>query len=209
MIGFKDLKALIVRSCRTVDDRSKLSNINDRFNFIINIDKLEKLLNSKSDLHVAAFAPIILSRVPDIEEIQLVSEYVHKKEEINTIFDGNTRIATFMLYCDMEGKIHIDGDDMTALTSKQIYDAINADEPIKDLALLIAEEFPVYRTMVVRRFDKRKDKFVYSIYFRSSYSMITYINELKSNGMFDITDKEEPEEPVEEEVEESTTTEKQ
>ena len=67
----------------------------------------------------------------------------------------------------------------------------------KDIATVLASEFPMYRTMVVRRFDNRKDKFVYSIYFRSSYSMITYINSLKEEGSFNSSDaKNAPEEEI-------------
>ena len=76
MIGFKDLKSIIVRSSRTTDDKNKSSDINNKFNFVINVDRLEKALSSKSDLHVVAFNKNIVSRVPDISELQLISEYV-------------------------------------------------------------------------------------------------------------------------------------
>ena len=189
MIGFKDLKSIIVRSSRTTDDKNKSSDINNKFNFVINVDKLEKALNNKCDLHVVAFSKFIESRVPDINELQLISEYVHKKEEINTIFDGKTQIATFMFYCDMDGQLHI-GEKENTYTAKEISDAINTDNnPDKDIATIIASEFPMYRAMVVRRFDNRKDKFVYSIYFRSSYSMITYINSLKAEGSFNSSEE--------------------
>ena len=202
MIGFKDLKSIIVRSSRTTDDKNKSSDINNKFNFVINVDKLEKALNNKCDLHVVAFSKFIESRVPDISELQLISEYVHKREEINTIFDGKTQIATFMFYCDMEGGLTIENNETKdSYSSKELSDMINCDNPNRDIATVLASEFPMYRTMVVRRFDNRKDKFVYSIYFRSSYSMITYINSLKEEGAFNNSadTKEEVEEtPVEE-----------
>ena len=202
MIGFKDLKSIIVRSSRTTDDKNKSSDINNKFNFVINVDKLEKALNNKCDLHVVAFSKFIESRVPDISELQLISEYVHKREEINTIFDGKTQIATFMFYCDMDGALTIENNETkSSYSSKELSDMINSDTPNRDIATVLASEFPMYRTMVVRRFDNRKDKFVYSIYFRSSYSMITYINSLKEEGTFNNSadTKEEVEEtPVEE-----------
>lgn len=192
MIGFKDLKSIIVRSSRTTDDKNKSSDINNKFNFVINVDRLEKALSSKSDLHVVAFTKNIVSRVPEISELQLISEYVHKREEINTIFDGKTQIATFMFYCDMNNQLHI-GEKENTYTAKEISDAINTDEnPDKEIAMILAEGFPMYRTMVVRRFDNRKDKFVYSIYFRSSYSMITYINSLKEEGKFNSEEESTP-----------------
>ena len=193
MIGFKDLKSIIVRNSRT-DDKNKSSDINAKFNFTINVDRLEKALSSKSDLHVVAFSKNIVSRVPDISELQLISEYVHKKEEINTIFDGKTQIATFMFYCDMNGQLHI-GEKEKTYSTKEISDMINTDEnPNKEIAMILAEGYPMYRAMVVRRFDNRKDKFVYSIYFRSSYSMITYINSLKEEGKFNSADEKDIEE---------------
>ena len=193
MIGFKELKSIIVRSSRT-DDRNKSSDINSKFNFSINVDRLEKALNAKSDLHVVAFTKNLVSRIPDISELQLISEYVHKKEEINTIFDGKTQIVTFMLYCDMNDQIHIGEKDKT-LTAKEICDAINNDDhPDNDIVMLLAEAYPMYRTMIVRRFDNRKDKFVYSIYFRSSYKMIKYISSLKEEGKFNTIDMKQNEE---------------
>lgn len=199
MIGFKDLKSIIVRNCRTLDDKNSSGDINSRFNFVINVDRLEKALSNKSDLHVVAFTNSIVSRVPKIDELQLISEYVHKREEINTIFDGKTQIATFMFYCDMEGSMSIENNDTkTSYSSKELSDMINCEEPDKDTATVIATEFPMYRAMVVRRFDKRKDKFVYSIYFRSSYSMITYINSLKEHGQFEAGENNATEEVVEE-----------
>ena len=201
MIGFKDLKSIIVRNCRTLDDKNSAGDINSRFNFFINVDRLEKALSNKSDLHIVAFTGTIVSRVPKIHELQFISEYVHKREEINTIFDGKTQIATFMFYCDMEGTQNIDGSVLNkdnALSPKEISDAINRDEPNKNIATILATEFPMYRAMVVRRFDKRKDKFVYSIYFRSSYSMITYINSLKEQGQFEAGENNTTEDVVEE-----------
>ena len=44
MIGFKDLKSVIVRNSRTTDDKNKSSDINAKFNFVINVDRLEKAL---------------------------------------------------------------------------------------------------------------------------------------------------------------------
>ena len=91
MINFSDLKFIIIKNCKTVDN----TDIGSRFGFTIDVEKLEKALNEKSDLHVVGFSPVIESRVPNITEIQPISEYVYKKVEINTIFNGSTNIATF------------------------------------------------------------------------------------------------------------------
>jgi hypothetical protein len=100
----------------------------------------------------------------------------------------------------MNGQLHI-GQKDKEYTAKEISDLINTDNPDKEISMILAENYPMYRTMVVRRFDNRKDKFVYSIYFRSSYSMITYINGLKEEGKFNSSeDNNEIEEtPVENE----------
>jgi catabolite regulation protein CreA len=82
--------------------------------------------------------------------------------------------------------------DIEAMSSKQILDAVNNDDPDRSVVFKLLEDYPIYRTVVVRFFDKKKDKFVYSIYFRSNYNMISYINSLKHEGEFE----EESEEPV-------------
>jgi hypothetical protein len=98
MIRFKDLKTIIVRNCRTLDNKNDPSDINNRFNFTINVERLEKGLNAKSNLHVLAFGPNIVSRIPDMNDLQLISEYMqYKNKDIRTIFDGKSQIATFML----------------------------------------------------------------------------------------------------------------
>ena len=48
----------------------------------------------------------------------------------------------------------------------------------------ICINYPIYRTLIIRKFNKKRDKFEYSIYFRSNYNMITYIKSLKENGEF-------------------------
>ena len=193
MIRFKDLKTIIVRNCRTLDNKNDPSDINNRFNFTINVERLEKGLNAKSNLHVLAFGQNIVSRIPDMNDLQLISEYMqYKNKDIRTIFDGKSQIATFMLYLS---DIEMEEDkksDIEAMSSKQILDAVNNDDPDRSVVFKLLEDYPIYRTVVVRFFDKKKDKFVYSIYFRSNYNMISYINSLKHEGEFE----EESEEPV-------------
>lgn len=199
MINFSDLKFIIIKNCKTVDN----TDIGSRFGFTIDVEKLEKALNEKSDLHVIGFSPVIESRVPNITEIQPISEYVYKKIEIHTIFNGSTNIATFLLYCDKNGELKVKDSDNHEYTNEEITAALNNSEEEKAdwIAKEIAINYPVYRVLIVRRFDKRKDKFTYDIYFRSNYNMITYIKSLDMNSIKNSSEE------TNENVEESTNTE--
>lgn len=198
MLNFREIKSLIVKNCRVVDNTS----IDNRFGFTIDASKFEKSLNEKSDLHLISFAPVIESRVPNITEIQSLSEYIHKKIEIDTVFDGATNIATFMLYCDKEGACKLNDAEGNPYTSQQIFDILNSDqETDKQIAKDIVETFPVYRVLVIKRFNRRTEKFIYSIYFRSNYNMITYIKTLDfSNDNQTINEKKETATPLVEAV---------
>lgn len=181
MIDFKDLKMTIQKICRS----EQANNINERFKFSINTYKLEKVLNQKSDLHVMGFCEEIESRIPTVDDYQLLTEYAHKKEEIETIFDGTTQIATFLLYCDKNGCLSFADEDKNPIENKEIFEQLNKPELInKDLITEICINYPIYRTLIIRKFNKKRDKFEYSIYFRSNYNMITYIKSLKENGEF-------------------------
>lgn len=190
MIDFKDLKQTIQKACKS----EQSTDINERFKFSINTYKLEKILNQKSDLHVIGFKEEIVSHIPTVEELQLITEYAHKKDEIETIYDGFTQVITFLLYCDKNGELGFANEDGSAIDNKEIFDQLNKPELInKELLTGISINYPIYRTLIIRRFNKRKDKFEYSIYFRSNYNMITYIKSLKENGQFSSGEESEEE----------------
>lgn len=171
MIEFKELKTLIQKA--TVVDKSDISNM---FAFSVDADRLEELLSKKTDLHVLDLGPIT-SRVPSLDDYVLVSEYVYKEEAFNGIFDGETNIANFIIYCDMNGKVVLELSDEEEATGKFSKSTIN----------YIMAELPVYRTLVIKRFNTREEKFDYLIYFRSNRVMINYIKALREEGEFENT----------------------
>lgn len=175
MIDFKELKLLIQKASIT----SK-TNLSDMFSFEIDTEKLEELLNKKSDLHLLRFTSEIKSAKPTPADYALISEYIYKKEAFDGIYDGQTQIASFIIYCDKEGTIEIPGLD------NDVRDFYNLDpeQQIK-IANYIMAELPVYRTLVIRRFNIREEKFDYLIYFRSNRVMINYIKNLREVGQFE------------------------
>ena len=46
---------------------------------------------------------------------------------------------------------------------------------------------PVYRALVIHKFNKKREMFEYSIYFRSNNVMMEYINDMKVSGESFIT----------------------
>ena len=192
MLEFKDIKQVIKRACRAINFQS--SNINDKFGFTISAERVENGLKEKSDLHVIALAEITESFVPEVDDMQLISEYIHKREEFNDIFNGSTQVAFLMLYSDQEGTMrptsNVEGEEPQPIPDDELFNSLNV-EVDPDLVKFIVTEYPVYRVMIVRRFNWKKDKFEYSVYFRSNFNMITYIKELKN------ADKEETSEEIE------------
>lgn len=181
------------------------------FSFEIDTEKLEDMLNKKSDLHVLRFTPEVKSAKPTTADYALISEYIYKKEAFDGIYDGQSQVASFIIYCDKEGTVNIPG-----LTPETIKDFYNLDlEKQVEIANYIMAELPVYRTLVIRRFNIREEKFDYLIYFRSNRVMINYIKNLREVGQFennsgevDVVEAEPPVEnpPVTEEIEELTVT---
>jgi len=182
MIDFKELKALIQKS-----STSNKTNLSDMFAFEIDADKLEELLSKKSDLHVLRFDnEAIHSKKPGITDYELISEYIYKKEAFDGIYDGNSQIATFIIFCDVNGTANIPG---LALEDIDKFNTLEKKDQIA-IANYIMSELPVYRTLVIRRFNIREEKFDYLIYFRSNRVMINYIKTLREEGQFETSSGE-------------------
>lgn len=192
MIDFKELKLLIQKASTT----SK-TNLSDMFSFEIDTEKLEEMLNKKSDLHILRFTPNVKSAKPTTADYALISEYIYKKEAFDGIYDGQSQVASFIIYCDKEGTVNIPG--LTPETIKDFYN-LDLEQQVK-IANYIMAELPVYRTLVIRRFNIREEKFDYLIYFRSNRVMINYIKNLREVGQFESNSGEidvvEAEAPVE------------
>ena len=170
MIDFKELKTLIQKASIT-----NRTNLNDMFGFSIDIEALQEMLSKKSNLHILDLTDddtgVIKSKKPGNSDYALVSEYVYKKEAFDTIFDGHSEIASFIIYCD-DNDVVAGSFEKTAENRTEIINSIMA-------------ELPVYRTLVIRRFNIKEEKFDYLIYFRSNRVMINYIKTLREDGEFE------------------------
>lgn len=176
MIDFKELKVLIQKA-----STASKTNLSDMFSFEIDTEKLEEALNKKSDLHVLRFTENVKSALPSTTEYSLISEYIYKKEAFDGIYDGQSQVASFIIYCDKEGSVEIPG--LTPETAKDFY-SLDYKKQI-EIANYIMAELPVYRTLVIRRFNIKEEKFDYLIYFRSNRVMINYIKNLREVGQFE------------------------
>jgi hypothetical protein len=169
MIEFKDLKKIITKSCKSVD----ATDLNNAYKFIINVDKLNKILtqavdNKKENIRIAMFNEnkegdpyIISSKVPsyDIDDIEDILEYTQNPSELKEIFNGKSHVARFILIIE-DKEVH--GTPVVTL---------------EDLT-----DKPIYRALIIHKFNKKREKFEYCIYFRSNKVMMQYINNLKESG---------------------------
>jgi hypothetical protein len=169
MIEFKDLKKLIIKSCKSVDN----TDLNNAYGFVINVDKLNKILsqatdNKKENIRIAMVNEnkegdpyVINSKVPqyNIDDIEDILEYTQNPSELSDMFNGKSQIARFILIIENED---IHGTPVATL---------------EDLT-----EKPIYRALIVHKFNKKREKFEYSIYFRSNKVMMQYISDLKESG---------------------------
>lgn len=189
MIDFKELKHLIIKTCKS----DHTEDINSRFSFSIESAKLEQSL-SNTDLHVIGFTKEVVSRVPTYDDLQLIEEYIpkYKKDLLEEVYDGNSQILTLTLYCTKDGELELRDQNNNPIDKEDLFTKLNGseDELDRNTILSIIENYPIYRTLIIRKFNNRKDRFDYSIYFRSNYNMIDYIKELKETGLFESHDDE-------------------
>jgi hypothetical protein len=179
MVKFKDLKVATLRCCKT----KQSADISDRFSFEIDFAKLEKALKElDSNLHVLSFAEKKESHIPSLEDVQLLVEYLHKPREIETVFDGQTQICTFMIYYTAQHESNdtyrefesfADAETNTPYTQEDLFKFCNV---AIDFSLIheIIEKVPMYQVLVYKTFNNRKDKFDYQVNFRSNYEMVGY-----------------------------------
>ena len=192
MIEFKYLKKLIIKACKT----AITEDLNKAYKFTINKEKLQnnldaaganlKVINCFNDFESN---PNIESYNPSFKDIMLISEYIQKKNEIENIFNDRTHVTQFLLYIpNNEGEDNID-----KLLKSDNIDYGTITKIVGELTTV-----PVYRVFIVRKFNKKREMFEYSIYFRSNNIMMEYINNIKESGEEFITIDSEEENNIEE-----------
>ena len=180
MIEFKYLKKIIIKSCKT----ENTDDLNMAYKFSINKEKLQGYLNEVgANLKVLNCSVgdfwidnSIKSFSPDFKDITLISEYIQKKNEIETIFNDRTHVAQFLMYIpntENNGGV----DEIEKLLGTTTIDNGVISKVVGELATV-----PVYRVLIVRKFNKKREMFEYSIYFRSNNIMMEYINSMKQTG---------------------------
>lgn len=173
MLKFTEIKKVISNCCRS-------NNQGNIFNFSIDYKKLESEL-TKNNLHVLAFAEQGNSEPLYLDSIQLVSEYIKHPKEFDAIYNGQSEYLKFMLYVASDNSFFdVDGNPVS---NEKMFEYLNSG--YSDSAIFsIIKNLPIYRVIVVRKFNPKKEKFDYVIYFRSNNEMITYIKGLKEEGDF-------------------------
>lgn len=153
----------------------------DRYGFSIDINKLEATLKQKStSLHVLAFNKILESRVPDITDLQLISEYIHDTNVFSRTFDGKSEFVSFMMY----STINSDGDipilqtnedgTQTPISNECLFESCNGEELNKEFIIELVNGLPCYRVIVIRLYNYEEDRFDYKVNIRSNYDMVTF-----------------------------------
>lgn len=172
----QNLTIFIKKCCSALDSEE----ITDRYKFALDSLKLDNMLKQKkTNLHVIAFNKSIESRVPTIDDIQLISEYVHDPKLFKKIFDGKSEFISFMLFStyNEKGPISLEyvneNDETCTMTDKEIFANCNV-EIDEDIIVSICKDLPCYRILIIRTFNTELDKFEYKVNIRSNYSMVTF-----------------------------------
>ena len=97
-----------------------------------------------------------------------------------------------MLYGTYDGKSVICDNNNNPISDADLYNILNNNvedqqegkklPESKDLITHIASELPIHRVLLIKRFNKKREIYQYSIYFRYNYYMLNYINDLKKNS---------------------------
>ena len=180
----------IIKKCCSVEEA--IVDYTDRYKFRLDISKLENMLKQKkTNLHVLAFDKSLQSKLVGVEDIQLVSEYMHDPDllELTIGENSNTNFVQFMIFGteNQDGKIDIkitnpEPGEEEIIDDKELFgmvNGINGHELDRTLVTNIVKFLPCYRVIVTRIFNTSEDRFEYRVYIRSNYNMVTYYKSVK------------------------------
>lgn len=182
LLSFKDLRSIIVKCCSAYKSSDDISSC---FGFSIDMAKMENMLKQKKNyLHVIGFSRILQSRIPSVDDFQMISEYVYG-DQMNIMLNGNSQICSFMIFskATRDGIADLYYNDEKSYSDKQIFDICNNHVNPNAVACIL-NNYPIYRVIVVKVFDPQNEKFEYKVYIRSNYQMVDYYNFLKENPDF-------------------------
>lgn len=197
--SFKDIKGIIIKCCTAVNAGSM--EFAEKYEFAVDIAKMNNIFRQRQlDYHVLACNTTLKSYTPYASDIHNIADYVNNSEELSAIMDGYTQIVFFTVFSNKnkDGSIEfrIDSDNENPLNPSELFSVCNNTNKLNiNIAAGIVKDVPNYRIMVTRRFIPNKDKFAYTIHFRSNKEMSLYYKS--------ITSEEQPaQETTTEEVEE-------
>ena len=180
----------VIKKCCTVEEN--IVDYTDRYKFRLDVSKLENMLKQKkTNLHVLAFDKFLQSKLVGIEDIQLVSEYMHDEDllELTIGESSNTNFVQFMIFSteNQDGKIDIritdtEKNNDVIIEEKELFgmvNGINGHELDRALVTNIIKQLPCYRVIVTRIFNTSEDRFEYRVYIRSNFNMVTYYKSVK------------------------------
>ena len=207
----KSLTYMIKKCCVSSDNES----LNDMYSFSLNITKLKNMLKQKNtNLHLIALNKSLESRAVQLEDLQLITEYVHDNRMYNTIFDGKSHILQFMLFSseNSDGEISFlsenENGEQIPMSEKELFDKCNIDVD-DNFVKNICRDLPCYRVIVTRSFVKGyndkiegpTDRFEYKVNIRSNFNMVAYQKSQKEDKKEEAMEEPVVEETVEEVVE--------
>lgn len=197
MIQLKNLDRVIRNCCSVIKDDSK--EITDRYAFRIDFNKMNSMLAQ----HDKTFHPLVFtsnntyeSRHFEFEDIQFLSEYLHKPECFDPVFDGRSQFVKFMIYCEQNSSgetITFTDQDGNKIPGNKAY--LTTDENgetsiVYEALERIVRNLPIYMVLVIRIFDTKKDRYDYKIYIRSNYEMVSYFKKYSEKENKEDSDKQ-------------------
>lgn len=186
MIRFSELKPIIAKSCSSETSQ----DLQDMLHFSIDFEKLESgLRENYTCMHVLSFVKRLDSAIPTIYDMQHLMEYPIKQEATSKLFMKNRQeFIQFMILYDPENNLLSDtkgfsGNEMTAANVFQLLNNDIIHEGFQwgfDLIGHIIDHYPITRVIVTKHFNSDKERFDYTIFFRSNQEMRKLIKESKT-----------------------------
>ena len=184
MITLKKLDSLILKSCSVVNNGD---NGNDFYAFSIDLNKLNGMLKTADkNLHPLAETAKVISKPGSFANIQSITEYIHKPEELKFAMSDKTEALEFLIYCaqDKTGKVNefkdSNGNVIDAYDAYKTFKEDGTYSLNKDVVEYIVSNLPMYMVLVLRSFNQKSYKYDYKIYIRSNYEMVSYFKAMTS-----------------------------
>lgn len=183
MITLVDLRNIIHPFCKPI------KNSDNVFSFEIDSEKLEEELRKTTDLHVIGMDKVIQSRVPTLDDIPILSEYVFNRGVMEELLKGNVQIIILNLYSDKEGTYKIK-EFGKVLEDEEVFERLNNPDKIdRKLIARLVTDLPCYRILITKRFVEKGDKLSYSTRIRYNKAMVAAYKDLHSEDNKNEEDK--------------------